>query len=213
MTAASTLVSDEAIRSLLPRLVANGLTPAERAEAREERESSADSSSPLVGDSAPVSRVFADYIDVVYLVPFSESGYLWANVGNLSAVGLSKDEAHKLALINLAGLAVDSLGMKQLAPSFGYFVSNFASSLILLGDEFWGQFDLDVNELVFACPVRDWLFFAPRDNNERVDKIASMIADFWNDPEVQDSHKLCDHLLQRGDGGSWSLLDVRQHLN
>lgn len=198
---------------MLPRLVANGLTPEERAEAGEERESGADSSAPSMGDSAPVSRVFADYIGVVYLVPFSESGYLWANIGNLHTVGLSEDEAHKLALINLARLPVDSLGMKRLEPAFGYFVSNFASSLILLGNEFWGQFDLDINELVFACPVRDWLFFAPRDNSQRVAKIASMIGDFWNDPEVQDSHKLCDHLLQRGEGGSWSLLDVRQHLN
>ena len=187
---------------MLPRLVANGLTPEERVAAYEERESGADSGVATMGDSAPVSRVFADYIGVVYLVPFSKDGYLWATVGNLNTVGLTEAAAHRLALSNLARLPADSLGLKMIEPTFGYFTSTFASSLVLLGNEFWGQFDLDINELVFACPVRDWLFFAPRDNSQRVAKIASMISDFWNDPEVQDSHKLCDHLLQRGESGA-----------
>jgi len=203
----------DAVRSVLPRLVAQGLTPEERPGSLDEHERILAETAAAMGESAPVTRIFAGYIEVVYLISVSEYEYQWANAANLVEAGLSVEEAHALALANLAKMSIESLSFRRIEPAFGYFQSNFASSLILLGEDFWEQFDLDRRELVFGCPVRDLLLFAPRGYHRGVCKLANTIVDFWRNEEIQVSHKLSDHLLQCGEKGSWELVDVGPYLN
>jgi len=182
---------------ILPRLVANGRTPDERPKSSEENAAQLRQDALALGSSNPVGHVFAGYISIVYLFEWKKDQFIWVTQGDIDRWRVTESDLFDIAVSNLRNIKVGETEHTRFAAETGYFYFNMASSLILLGDEFWRSMGMAPEKLVVGCPVREILLYDASGDPRRRGGVAQVISNYWNDDDFADSQRISDDFLVR----------------
>lgn len=129
-------------------------------------------------EQSPVVDSFVGELGVFYGFD-SPKGIAFANMLDLKALGVARDEVRKLATVNYRRL-YPGLRLERLRPGLYLVVDGGElESSVLLDPVFWERQKLSVSgELVAAAPARDVVLFSgsnPRENVAELRRIADQI--------------------------------------
>jgi hypothetical protein len=179
----------------LPRLIAQGVSADERPKSLDEHLARHRTLREQMGESAQVTRPYVGYIDLIFVAPFIEGSYRWLNYDDLAREGVSESELEKLALRNLNEAVLPAADVKWVKTETAACFHNFASSL-LLSEAFWAQVTAEKKNIIAIAPQRDSLIFCVSANTEELAYLDAVRDKFWEDPEVPESAKLCEHFIK-----------------
>jgi len=195
---------------VLPRLVANGLTPEERGSVMQARHLASTRQPAASSDprQVPVCVLFKDYIDEIFV--YDENGMrTWIMQSDLQEWGLSVEELHAYAVENLIRRLKDEDFTVREKHSENHisFWGDIVSSMMLVEDT-WKARDSRGESVYICAPRRDVAFMSFSFGDDDRAWLASVSAPLWGPPEERGSLNLTDEIFHRGPStnGSWILL-------
>jgi hypothetical protein len=150
----------------------------------------------LSDDDAPVLRPFLPGLLTTYVIDEGDS-FAYVQGRDLRRAGVSEEELHSQALVNLAALAERELTIRENGTVSALFLDgNFEASLLLLDDLWTHRLREYARVPIVAIPTRDILAFADVESAVGVSELRAVVKRVWPSSD----HLLSENLYRRVDG-------------